>query len=75
MNKLLMGLLVLFLLSMPVACAQPTQVPEAEPKPTPDAQTPATAPAPGPPGAANDDVVYPPGGFTYGPASGILPRR
>ncbi len=62
MKKLITGLLVLFLLSMPVACAQPTQT---EPELTPDSQTPATAPTPGLSGAANDDIVYPPGGFTY----------
>ncbi len=32
--KLIIGLLMLALLSMPIACAQPTQVPEAEPEPT-----------------------------------------
>lgn len=35
MKKLITGLLVLFLLLVSGACAQPTQVPEAEPEPTP----------------------------------------
>ena len=62
MKKLITGLLVLFLLLVSGACAQPTQT---EPELTPDSQTPATAPAPGLSGTANDDIVYPPGGFTY----------
>jgi ligand-binding sensor domain-containing protein len=42
MKKIVMGLLMLFLLSIPIACAQPTQV-----ELTPDAQTPAPTPSPG----------------------------
>lgn len=42
MKKLIMGLLVLVLLSVTVACSPPASS-----------------------GAANDDIVYPPGGFTY----------
>jgi hypothetical protein len=59
MKKLITGLLVLFLLSMPVACAKtPAQNPQS-PTEMP------VEPASGTRGAANDDIVYPPGGFTY----------
>jgi hypothetical protein len=77
MNKLITGLLVLFLLSMPVACAgetaapafpAPTPSPEPAPAPTtpvPPAPIPPGGEPPGTPGAANDDIVTPPGGWTY----------
>lgn len=62
LNKLTTGLLMLFLLSMPVACAKETTPATT---PTPQAPPSVTSPAQGSPGAANDDIVYPPGGFTY----------
>ena len=101
MRKIITGLLVLFLLSTPVACAQettpaPAPTPQApttapppattlpsvplpvspSPMPTPLAPAPPTTPVPpapippggeppGTPGAANDDIVTPPGGWTY----------
>jgi len=62
MRKIIIGLLILFLLSAPVACAQETS---PAPAPTPQAPPVVTPPAQGTPGAANDDVVSAPGGFTY----------
>ena len=58
-KKLMTVLLVLSLLSMTGACAK---------TPAQNAQSPTgvpVEPAFGTPGAANDDIVYPPGGFTY----------
>jgi hypothetical protein len=62
MNKLIIGLPILLLLLVPFACAK-----ETTPAPAPTSQAPpvVTSPAQGPPEASNDDIVYPPGGFTY----------
>ncbi len=58
MKKLIIGLILVMLL-VPFACAEtPVQNPQS-PTEVP------VEPASGTPGAANDDIVYPPGGFTY----------
>jgi hypothetical protein len=62
MNKLIIGLLTLFLLSTMVACAKETT---PAPAPVPQAPPVVTSPAQVPLAAASDDIVYPPGGFTY----------
>jgi hypothetical protein len=62
MAKIIIGLLVLFLLSVQIACTKETA---PATMPTPQAPPAVTSPAQEPPEAANDDIVSAPGGFTY----------
>ncbi len=65
---IILGIVILsVILLVPVSCNK-TPVSESSPTPTlppPLTQTPPLGALPGTPGAANDDIVFPPGGFTY----------
>jgi hypothetical protein len=73
MKKLVVFSIILFvaMLMLSVSCAKVPASNSTQPpvSPAPPANTPETPPPglvpPGTPGAANDDIVYPPGGFTY----------
>lgn len=67
MKKLLIILLLILLISMLIGCAKEITPALSIPKTSTSNMSP-TAPMgvpPGTAGAANDDIVFPPGGFTY----------